>query len=76
MVLNKCLEGEDPAEIFCIAHNIPILGRIPFDQELGHLNSNSQIVSRLNGKYKDIFAEILQQIKEATVSETAIDSER
>lgn len=76
VVLNKCLEGENPAEMFCIAHNIPILGRIPFDQELGHLNSNSQIVSRLNGKYKDIFAEILQQIKEATVSETAIDSER
>ncbi|MGM9525144.1 MAG: 4Fe-4S binding protein [Peptococcaceae bacterium] len=76
VVLNKCLEGENPAEIFCIAHNIPILGRIPFDQELGHLNSNSQIVSRLNGKYKDIFAEILQQIKEATASETAIDSER
>lgn len=76
VVLNKCLEGENPAETFCIAHNIPILGRIPFDQELGHLNSNSQIVSRLNGKYKDIFAEILQQIKEATASETAIDSER
>lgn len=76
VVLNKCLEGENPAEIFCIAHNIPILGRIPFDQELGHLNSNSQIVSRLNGKYKDIFAEILQQIKEVTASETAIDSER
>ena len=29
VVLNKCLDDENPAETFCIENNIKILGRIP-----------------------------------------------
>ena len=78
VVLNKCFDGENPAEQFCAEHQIPVLGRIPFDNELGHLNSNSQIVSRISDKYKQIFAEILQQVKEAAANgnETTVESER
>ena len=78
VVLNKCFDGENPAEQFCAEHQIPVLGRIPFDNELGHLNSNSQIVSRISDKYKQIFAEILQQVKEAAANgnETTVNSER
>lgn len=76
VVLNKCLDGENPAEQFCLDHEIPIVGRIPFDQALGHLNSNSQIVSRISPRYKKVFTEILAQIKEAVAGETAVDSQR
>ena len=44
-----------------------MLGKIPFDQNLGLLNSNSEIVSRMDASYRELFAEILQQIKEAVV---------
>lgn len=78
VVLNKCFAGENPAEQYCIDHQVPILGRIPFDQELGHLNSNSEIVSRVNEKYHNMFAEILEQVKEAAshANETVTDIER
>ncbi len=78
VVLNKCFNGENPAEIYCTEHQIPVLGKIPFDQELGHLNSNSEIVSRVSDKYKTIFEEVLKQVKEAVLSanEAALDSER
>ena len=65
VVLNKCLDGENPAELFCTEHNIPILGRIPFDAELGRLNSDSEIVSRIDSHYHQMFADILTQVKEA-----------
>ncbi len=32
VVLNKCLEEENPAEKFCLEKDIKILGRIPLDQ--------------------------------------------
>ncbi|MBQ3508494.1 MAG: ATP-binding protein [Peptococcaceae bacterium] len=76
VVLNKCFEGENPAEVYCKEHQATVLGRIPFDQELGHLNSNSEIVSRVSDKYKAIFAEILEQVKEAVshANEAVINS--
>ncbi len=76
VVLNKCLDGENPAEQFCLEHQIPILGRIPFDSELGRLNSDSHIVSRIHPVYKELFTEILQKVKEEVSHETAVDSQR
>ena len=76
VVLNKCLDSENPAEQFCIAHDIPILGRIPFDGELGHLNANAQIISKVNEKYGQLFREILEQIKEAADNEASVNPER
>lgn len=76
VVLNKCLDSENPAEQFCIAHDIPILGRIPFDGELGHLNANAQIISKVNEKYGQLFREILEQIKEAANNEASVNPER
>ncbi len=76
VILNKCFDGENPAERYCEDHQVTVLGRIPFDQELGHLNSNSEIVSRVSDKYKAVFAEILEQVKEAVshANEAVINS--
>lgn len=73
VVLNKCLEGENPSEKFCSEHNIPILGRIPFDSELGRLNSNGAIVSRGSQEFKDLFSSLLQKVIEEVQHEPAVN---
>jgi len=62
VVLNKCLEGENPAEKFCIEKGIKILGKIPYDNELGTLNSNALISVRESNKYRDMFSSLLQLV--------------
>ncbi len=62
VVLNKCLEEKNPAEKFCLEKNIKILCKIPFDNELGVLNSNAEIVVRKNEKYNDIFTSLLERV--------------
>ncbi len=71
VVLNKCLDGENPAEKFCLEKNIKILDRIPFDHELGTLNSNARIAVKENEKYQTLFASLLQKVtKEVQQHET------
>ncbi|CUX15208.1 nucleotide-binding protein [Clostridium sp. C105KSO13] len=74
VVLNKCLEGENPAEKFCLEKNIKILGRIPFDNELGMLNSNAEIAVRENKKYKEIFLDLLDAVIREVQHETTTNS--
>lgn len=63
VVLNKCTELYNPSEEFCNKNNLNILGRIPFDQKLGKINSDSQIIVSVDEKYKNMFNNILQNIK-------------
>ncbi len=76
VVLNKCLEGENPAEKFCLERNIKILGRIPFDNELGVLNSNAKIAVRESKKYEGMFSSLLETVTKEVrhEHETAINS--
>jgi MinD superfamily P-loop ATPase containing an inserted ferredoxin domain len=60
VVLNKCLEGENPSETFCLEKDIKIIGRIPFHHELGTLNSNALVLVRQNNQYRDMFSSLLQ----------------
>ncbi len=73
VVLNKCEEGKNPSKDFCIKNNIKILGEIPFDIELGTLNSNGQIAARENSKYKDLFSNLLKKAAEEASNETVIN---
>ena len=70
VVLNKCLEGENPAEKFCLERDISILGRIPFDNDLGMMNSNAEIAVRKNEKYQTIFSSILDTVMKEVQHET------
>lgn len=66
VVLNKCMEGENPSEKFCLEKDIKIIGRIPFEHELGTLNSKALVLVRQNKKYRDMFSSLLQAVtKEA-----------
>ena len=71
VILNKCLEEENPAEKFCLENNIKILGRIPFDNELGTLNSNAEIAVNKNEEYRELFFSLLDTVtKEVQYNET------
>lgn len=74
VLLNKCLEGANPAEEYCIEKGIKILGKIPFDRELGTINSDARIAVRENPKYRDMFASLLKTVSEEVHRETALDS--
>jgi len=70
VVLNKCLDVENPAEKLCMEKGIKILGRIPFDHELGTLNSNAKIAVRENEKYKTMFSTLLKKVTKEVHHET------
>ena len=75
VVLNKCLKEENLAEKFCLEKNIKILGRIPFDTNLGTLNSNAEIVVNKDKKYRDIFYSLLETVKkEVQCNETTTNT--
>lgn len=63
VVLNKCLDGENPSEEFCKEKGIKILGKIPFEKELGELNSKAKIAARESEKYNKLFKNILETVK-------------
>lgn len=69
-VLNKCLDGVNPAQSFCIEKKIEILGHIPFDHALGTLNSNAQIAVRENEVYKTLFTDLLDKVLKEVQYET------
>lgn len=69
VVLNKTLEEENPAEKFCLNRKIKILGKIPFDHELGNINSNGEIAVRESKTYKEIFSNLLETVIEEVQNE-------
>lgn len=73
-VLNKCFDEENPAEIFCVRNNVIVLGKIPYDNELGELNSNGQIASRENDNYYNLFKQLLDNIEKEVKHETAVNT--
>ena len=74
VVLNKCLNEENPAEKFCLERNIKILGRIPFDNELGTMNSNAEIIVNRNEKYRQLFSSLLDTVTKEVLHETTTNT--
>ncbi|NLI90918.1 MAG: 4Fe-4S binding protein [Peptococcaceae bacterium] len=74
VILNKCLDEANPAEDFCLKNQIKILGKIPFNTELGALNSNGLIAVREKQKYHEIFSNLLAAVTREVGSETVINT--
>lgn len=70
VILNKCLDQENPAEQFCKEQGVRILGSIPYDSELGNLNSNARIAARENGRYRALFSTFLHTVVKEAQHET------
>ncbi len=65
VILNKCLNEKNPAEVFCEKNEIPVIGKIPFSPELGKLNSEGMIAIREDEKYQVLFSKILENVRNA-----------
>ena len=76
VVINKCVDQSDPTDEFCKENRIKILEKIPFDVELGTLNSNGKIATRENTKYRDLFSSLLEKIYREVPHEATVNSER
>ena len=74
VVLNKTQDGFNPSKEFCENNKIKILSEIPFDVELGKLNSDGKIVSKENKHYHDLFAKLLTDITKEAQNEAIINS--
>ena len=74
VVLNKAQDGFNPSKEFCENNKIKILSEIPFDAELGKLNSDGKIVSKENRRYHDLFAKLLADITKEAQNEAIINS--
>lgn len=75
-VLNKCQPGENPSEAYCAAHGVPILGRIPYDAELGLLTSEGEIAARERERFRRLFEALWDRIGREARHEAAADSQR
>ena len=76
VVINKCVDQSDPTEEFCKENRIKILEKIPFDVELGTLNSNGKIAAREKTRYRDLFSSLLTKIYMEADHETVADPQR
>ena len=64
VLLNKCLpDGANPSEAFCRENNVPVLGAIPFAQDLAVLNAEARIAARETEQYSTMFFSLLASIK-------------
>ena len=76
VVLNKCLAGENPAEAFCRENHVPVVGRIPFDSELGALNSDGGIAVRESERFRAMFSSLLETVMKEARHEAAVGPQR
>lgn len=63
VILNKCTDAPNPAKLYCIDNCINILMEIPYENELGSLNSDGKIIVREKEKYRKLFSSLLSSIK-------------
>jgi MinD superfamily P-loop ATPase len=75
-VLNKCFDGENPAEAFCADNNVSVLGRIPFDSRLGTLNSDAKIAAMESDRFRGLFSSILETVMKEARHEAAAYTKR
>ena len=62
VVLNKCLPEENPSKLFCNENKINILAEIPYDEQLGTLNSKGLVAVRECAQYRELFDNVLQKV--------------
>jgi len=74
VILNKTQNGYNPSEELCREKGINILGSIPFDNELGSINSNALILARENIKFKNMFDSLLESVMKEALNEAITNS--
>ena len=73
VIINKCMENENLIETFCIENKIKVLSKIPFESDLGAINSDGEIAAK-SEKYNGLFSELLQAVVKEVEHETVTHS--
>ena len=73
VIINKCMENENLIETFCIENKIKVLSKIPFESDLGAINSDGEIAAK-SEKYNGLFSELLQAVVKEVEHETVAHS--
>jgi len=74
VVLNKSMELENPSEKYCISHGIPVIGKVPYDHELGKMNSAGLVAVRESKRFHDMFSALLDAIRKEAGNEATSHS--
>ena len=69
VILNKCLDGENPSEEYCKENGLNIIGRLSYDKELGTMNATGLIAARESQQYREVFAGLLLAVMEEAENE-------
>lgn len=71
VVLNKCMDIENPSELYCIENGIKVIGKIMFDHELGRINSKARIAVHENKDYRLLFLSFIETITKEAKNQAA-----
>lgn len=63
IIINKSLGDDREILNFALENKISILGKIPFDKDIAKNYAKGEILSHINPKYKEIFENILNEVK-------------
>lgn len=75
-IINKVIEDDNAVIDSLKERDIKILAKIPFDKDLGKLNSDGHIASELSDKYFKLFKKILDDLVVEVNSERTVGIER
>ncbi len=74
VVLNKCINGDNPSAQYCRDNDIPVLLEIPYDLELAKLQSEGRIPVREDETYLKMFRDLLEKVVKEVRHETVAGS--
>lgn len=63
IIINKSLNNDEIIEKFAKDNNIQIIAKIPFSKELNSVNSNGNLITDKNQKWKEFFKNIYSYIE-------------
>lgn len=63
VVVNKDTTGADPVGVWCAAHDVPVLGRVPFDNTIARLSAAGRLVARESTEHRALFTGIMARIE-------------
>ncbi len=64
LVINKSYGDDTLLTDYCTENQIPIVGRIPYDEELAFMGSKGEVAVRKDARFKKLFEQIHQNLEE------------